>query len=446
MLKTLQKKHEELEDYTPEELSDTVYEPRVFFALTQQRQPFEYQNEILKIQDKDVIILAGRQVGKSTLTAVYTLHHVLTRDRRCALIISPSQRQSNLMFKTIRNMISSCEWLEAEVLSNSATCIEFKNGSTIYSLPAPNEGTTIRGFSPTLIVLEEAAHIKEGVIDAITPMRIATKAPLWMLSSPYGQRGFFYKAWNEHKTAVKIRIPTSANPLVTKEMLAQERTRMTESTYLQEYEAEFVSDEGGYIPRQLIIDAVEDTLLHDKTKDVYYMGLDCARQGRDETVYTIAAYDGHNYKIVELLSEEKSYMNEVTGRIKHLHSIWNFKKIFVDTQGLGAFTDFFRELPSIPLVNVPFTMQSKMRLYPNMKKLFEDKRIKIPRHEKLMQQTAEVQVKYLSNGMTFHHPDGGFDDWADSLALAVYNEADAPAQNYTQLSRGFTFPRPRTIW
>lgn len=440
LLERLTKTHKELENLNYEQLIELTLDPVAFFAITQQREAYNYQKEFLRVDTQDVIFNSGRQVGKSTVAAVKALHRAITTPNSVIVIFSPAQRQSNLMFKAIRSMIVGNPCLDFYLTANSATYLEFKNGSVIYSLPSPAEGASIRGFSPNLIIIDEAAYMKDSAINAIIPMRAATSAQLIMLSTPFGRRGEFYKSWNNSR-AVKIKVPTKLNPQVKDAFLQSEKQRMTENIYLQEYEAEFISDAGGWFPYNLVLDSVSEEIKYNADVVNYFLGVDCARQGADETVYTIVAYDNEKYKVIDIQNQAKNYMNEVIGRINYLHATYKFKKIYADTNGLGASMDIFREMPEVPLVSVGFSQTDKEALYRNLKLLMEKKRIELPKHEKLIQQLVELEYRFTSNGhISFHHPDNGHDDYPDSLALAVFAENSAPSQNYGVISEGFAFP------
>jgi len=406
-----------------------------FFHLVKHKRPFNYQEDLLRA-DRDIIFKAGRQVGKSTVAGVSALYTAYTTPKSCVVIFSHAQRQSSLMFSEIRSMIRDNAWLEHHLISNSATYLEFDHGSKIYALPAPNEGASIRGFSPTKIILEEMAFMKDSAVDAIMPMKASTGAQVIAISSPFGQRGAFYDLWTRSKM-IKLDVPTRRNPLVKASFLAEERERMTLSTYMREYEGVFDAQEGGYFPSDLILNCINDAPVHSKETHTYFLGVDCARQGADETVYTVTAFDGQNYHVVEIQNQPKNYMNEVVGRIKYLHDIYNFKKIYVDTLGLGAAMDMFREMPEIPIENMPFTQVNKEKLYPNCKHLMEQGRLKYIRNEKLINQMMELQCIFSSNGhMSFHHPDNGFDDYPDSLVLSVFANYTEGSQEIRLLDSG----------
>jgi hypothetical protein len=68
------------------------------------------------------------------------------------------------------------------------------NGSRIVSLPAGEE--TIRGFSAvSLLVIDEAARVSDDLYFAVRPMLATSGGSLVALSTPLGQRGFFFEAW-----------------------------------------------------------------------------------------------------------------------------------------------------------------------------------------------------------------------------------------------------------
>lgn len=437
-MQNFQAAHQSLKTLDKKTLEYVLNDPVYFFHLVKHKRPFNYQEDLLRA-DRDVIFKAGRQVGKSTVAGVSALHTAYTVPKSCTVIFSAAQRQSTLMFREIRTMIRENAWLEHHLVSNSSTSLEFDHGGVIYALPAPNEGASIRGFSPNKIILEEMAFMKDTAIDAIMPMKVSTGAQVIAISSPFGQRGAFYTMWTK-SNMIKLDVPTRLNPLVKQSYLDEERKRMTIGTYKREYEGVFDAQEGGYFPSDLILNCVNDQFKHSKDTHTYFLGVDCARQGADETVYTVTAFDGVNYQVVEIQNQPKNYMNEVVGRIKYLHDIYNFKRIYVDTLGLGSVMDMFREMPEVPIEHVPFTQVNKEKLYPNCKHLMEQGRLKYLTNDKLLNQMSELQCIFSSNGhMSFHHPDNGFDDYPDSLVLSVYANYAEGDQEVRALDIGIDF-------
>lgn len=148
------------------------------------------------------------------------------------------------------------------------------------------------------------------------------------------------------------------------------------------------------------------------------------RKGEDSSVFIIVKENmlKKGYGEVLLIKEMKhSLLTEAIGYVKYLHSKLFLDRIYLDETGLGAGAgDVLREsFPGI-VEGVTFTQQKKMDMYSHLKVLMENQKIKYPDHPKLIEQLKDLRYTMGSNGnLKIHHSEsGGFDDFADSLALA----------------------------
>ena len=91
------------------------------------------------VHDRVVGIFA-RQSGKSTCIAIYALWHCLMIDNTKCLIVSPTQEQSNLLLRKIKDFLNQTPELSKQVRRETATEIEFVNNSSIKSLPVGPDG------------------------------------------------------------------------------------------------------------------------------------------------------------------------------------------------------------------------------------------------------------------------------------------------------------------
>jgi hypothetical protein len=54
----------------------------------------------------------------------------------------------------------------------------------------------LRGFSAvSLLIIDEASRVEDSVYKALRPMLAVGNGDLWLLSTPFGKRGFFYENW-----------------------------------------------------------------------------------------------------------------------------------------------------------------------------------------------------------------------------------------------------------
>jgi hypothetical protein len=132
--------------------------------------------------------------------------------------------------------------------------IEFPNGSRILCMPGVEE--TVRCYSPQLIIIDEAARVPDDLYRAVRPMLAVSQGRLVVLSTPFGQRGWFYEEWNREGPWHKIRVTWQQCPRITAEFIAEEERAMGRSWVAQEYECSFEAMEGLVYPDfgQCIVD------------------------------------------------------------------------------------------------------------------------------------------------------------------------------------------------
>ena len=406
----------------------------LFILFTGFNECYDYQKKFLLDESRRIAFRSGRQVGKTTCCAIKAIHHALNGEKRVVIILSPSLRQSSLMFRKVRAYLKH-DFVFDLLESESQTRVSFSNGSEIHCLPG-NNPDTVRGFSPTMKIDDEAAFIKDDVFVSSDPSLIATKGIHIMTSTPFGKRGRFYQAFSSDAWS-KYHIPSMMSPLITEDDLKAARAEKTELEFKQEYEGEFLEEMDTYFSRDLVLDCVDDTLqeLDDARgrRCNYFLGVDCARYGLDETVYTILEEDSTSrLSIVKIISTSKKPITDIIGRVKFLHEHFNFTGIYIDSSSLGggavdSLIDSGLPIKSL-IVNrkqnilhdsVQFTLQNKEEIFKNLKLMMEQGKLTYPKHNKLIQQLCDMQYEFTEAGhLKLHHPDRGHDDFPDSLALA----------------------------
>ena len=220
--------------------------------------PNPWQRELLESDSKRALLLCCRQSGKSTVTASLALWQALFVPESLTLLVSPSLRQSGELFRKAATFYHKIEG-PGEVENESALRLELRNGSRIVALPGSE--ATVMGYSGAdLLVLDESARISDELLAAIRPAA-ATKphARIIYLSTPFGKRGFFWKAWSEGGDEwERFEVPASACPRISAEFLADERRALGEFIWSQEYDLKFLDPESAVIGTDLIEAAMSD--------------------------------------------------------------------------------------------------------------------------------------------------------------------------------------------
>jgi hypothetical protein len=211
-----------------------------------------WQAELIRTQPRRALLLAARQSGKSTATALLALHVAIFQPGSLILLLSPSQRQSQELFRTLmlyHGKLAGAPELTAESLLRA----ELSNQSRIIALPGGGEGKTVRGYAAVrLAVVDEAARCEDGLFAVVRPMLGTSDGSLIMLSTPFGKRGEFHRAWTEGEDWTRVRIPASACPRLSKEFLAEELRELGALRYSEEYELAFNEPEEALFPTAII--------------------------------------------------------------------------------------------------------------------------------------------------------------------------------------------------
>jgi hypothetical protein len=201
--------------------------------------PDEWQARALRSMAHRLLILASRQSGKSTATSCIALHQALFIPASLVLLVAPAQRQSQELFLKV---LDGYRLLGRPVAAKRemATTLELTNDSRIVCLPGSAD--TIRGFSgPSLIVIDEAALADDELFTAVLPMLGTSAGRLVLLSTPKGQRGFFFEKWhNGGREWERITAKVSECPRIDPAFLEQERRDLGDRAYRQEHECEFL--------------------------------------------------------------------------------------------------------------------------------------------------------------------------------------------------------------
>ena len=223
----------------------------------------QWQMDAARVQTPGVLLLCGRQTGKSTWAAARSIWQAVPRPNQLVLLISPTLRQSSELFRKAMVLFDGLR-MKPEPVRRSQTDIELRNGSKIYSLPGANPDT-IRGFSaPDLIIEDESAFVNDRTFIASRPM-LATNpnACHILLTTPFGQRGHFHDLWTNGDPAwSRLMIRSEDCPRISRAFLEGERRTLSDRAYRQEYECEFLESASAVFPSDWIERLVDDDVRH----------------------------------------------------------------------------------------------------------------------------------------------------------------------------------------
>ncbi|MDH7564708.1 MAG: phage terminase large subunit [Candidatus Bathyarchaeota archaeon] len=397
--------------------------------------PFPYQKQMLADQSARIVACMGRQTGKTTTIAAKAIHYAFTHPNTTTLIISPSLRQSMIMFDKIQAYLTNPA-LRKSVTRKTRTIIQLTNKSQIIALPCSEH--LLRGYTANLTICDEAAFMPETIItEIIFPMLSTTHGTAIFLSTPWDKNHFFYKAFTNpnYKTYT---IKSEQNPLITKEFLQEMQQNMTQEAYQREYEAQFTEAQASYFPQQLIRKAVElaqklgletiTNLEQPIQQGNYNAGLDLGKL-QDHSALAIVNQENTTTKLIYIhqFPLNTPYTN-VIGHLAKANQTFNPQKTLIDQTGIGE--PILEETQNQKIPNtqgIKFTQETKQTLLTNLKLTMEQNRLAIPYHPQLCEQINNQQYTYTKNGqLQFTCPPNTHDDMLWALALACYATKTEP--------------------
>lgn len=231
-------------------------------------QPDPWQAGLLTQQPHRALVVTSRQAGKSVTSAALALHRALSAPRRVIVAIAPSQRQSSLLVSKVRSL---AEHLGLGLLRNAVMSIQLANESIVHGLPGSSD--TVRGYSPNLLIIDEACYTDDALYTASLPMLAATQGDLIAISTPNGQQGWFWHEWNGDGAGgwSRIEVPYTDISRITSEFIAGQKASMSRERFSAEYECAFNATTHSLFPGADIASTTQDSPV----------GADVAMPGRE---------------------------------------------------------------------------------------------------------------------------------------------------------------------
>lgn len=198
-----------------------------------------------------LLLNCTRQWGKSTITAATAVDGAARHAGSLTLVVSPSARQSAEFLRKAESFLRRLG-IKPRGDGDNEISLAFPNGSRIVGLPG-SEGT-IRGFSSvSLLLIDEAARVSDEMYMSVRPMLAVAGGDLWLMSTPYGKRGFFWQEWeNGGAQWERMAVPATECPRIRPEFLQEERASLGDRWFRQEYLCEFHESDDGLFSRDVI--------------------------------------------------------------------------------------------------------------------------------------------------------------------------------------------------
>ncbi len=413
------------------------------------RKPWEtldpWQEEVLKSTSMYLCIISGRQCGKSTVVSILAAETAINSPGEFIIIGAHVIEQAEILFRKIKAYMEAKH--QKEIKKATLQFMELKNGSIIICIPIGDAGSSMRGYTATMIIIDEAALIHDRAWEAIEPIISVTKGKVILLSTPQSKKGFFYKAFiNEDYQ--NFHISARDCPRHTKEFLDRKESEMSPVAFGQEYLGEFLDDYNRkfteeWIKKVCIINKEEIKL--SESAD-YFLGIDVGGGvGLGET--TFEGFDGTSREnVFQVLN---IFSNTIAGpdierQIIKLKAQYNYDRntIGFDSRGEGSGTykyllendDLKRCMVALDNATRPIgvdgekTKLLKEFMYDVVEEMGWRGELKCFNEGAVKQSFESIQVTIKSNGERSYS--GSYDHIVDGVVEAIWLIKDKPLNPY----------------
>jgi hypothetical protein len=253
---------------------------------------YECQKKKIDIihNNRRVILMEGRQQGKTTSSAAYILWYTLFQPNKNVAILANKKTAAMEVLDRYQTMYEGLPmWMQSGVTTWNKGDVELENGSKVFTAATGKSG--IRGKSVNMLYVDEAAiipnNIAEEFFTSVYPTISAGQTTKILLSSTPLGYNHFWKFWNDAEQGnngfVPLFIPYWEIPGRDEKWALEQKAMLGELKYNQEVLCKFLGSSLTLVAADVIAQMSVDRPIH--TKD----GLDVYQEPVKGRFYTIVA-------------------------------------------------------------------------------------------------------------------------------------------------------------
>ena len=269
-------------------------------------------------EERQVIIKAGRQIGKTTVTVGIILWYILFNEAKTVAILANKAKTAREILNRIKIAYEELpHWIQQGVRVWNKGDIELENMSRV--LADSTASSAIRGWSINFLYLDEFAFVPNNIADefftSVYPTITSGQTAKILISSTPNGMNHFYKMWTEAVEGRNGFTHIEANwrsvPGRTNEWAEQQKKALGEEKYMQEMECEFHGSSGTLIKGSVLktlafvrpntLESIVGLCYYDKpiAGRKYVTIVDTSRgKGLDYSAFTVIDVTEIPYKVV----------------------------------------------------------------------------------------------------------------------------------------------------
>lgn len=373
------------------------------------------QLEIANHPARFKVLACGRRWGKTTLGVLLSIHKA-GKGRR-VWWVAPDYGRASQGWEPLKQLAVQLPGTEKR---ETERIIRFPGGGFVQAKSA-DDPDSLRGVGLDYVIVDESAFMaEEAWTAALRPALSDRQGGALIISTPRG-RNWFWHVFNRGRDPLNEdwqswQKPTSDNPLIRPDEIAEARATLPEFVFAQEYLAEFQDNRFGVFRN---VQALA-TATHQESAiagHVYHMGIDFGRYA-DFTV--VAVVDSTLRELVYLDRFNNAEWELQRTRIAGVARRFKPSRINAESNSMGEPNIEVLRKEGLPMTAFTTTNLSKQQelVYP-LVLAFERGDLRIIPDPVLMAELQAYEAEQLPSGnMRYSHPSGGHDDTVMALMLA----------------------------
>jgi phage FluMu gp28-like protein/predicted DNA-binding protein YlxM (UPF0122 family) len=391
-------------------------------ALSEEYGLYQYQKDILSSQAQFRLVLKARQTGFSYVCALDAL--IAAMAGRNQLFLSASEEQAVILMRYVQFHAKRL----GIVLSGGEK--EYRVGDAVIKALAHNF-RTVQGFTGDIWMDEFAWYPNPKKIwHAFVPSIGAIKGRLTILSTPFEEESLFHELCrNETRYFMFERFRVDIYKAIADGLdfdLETMRALFDADTWASAYECQFIDDEAALFSISLIKKCVDPDLSYfmPPSKSVIFSGYDIGRT-KDASALAQLLPEKELYTLCNMEILRKASFDDQELLLKSFMDTYPLAQLKIDKTGIGMqLAERIKKQYGKRAQGAYFTTTLKEFLCLNLKKMFEDKAIRIPNRPDLIADIHSIKRKagqktflYDSDRNSHGHAD---QFWALALAASHF--------------------------
>lgn len=297
---------------------------------------YDKQKEIVRSNARFKVVRSGRRSGKTTYSIEEMIFTAIQENDRKIFYIAPTQIQARkIIWEALKSRLEGMgEYNESRL---EITIPTIKGGNSLISVAGWENRENFRGLKANLIVFDELDTMKDffiGYQEIFRPALTDTKGNVIFIGTPKKENPNLRRLEKIAETDSQYQcfhFTTQDNPFIERQEIEDVKGQIDYETYRQEYEAEYVDNQGALFRYTALIDVFSNTIDKDNNR---YLIVDIADDGSDKTKFSY--WEG----LEEIWREGYERLNTelIISKIREYASQYKipYSNIAVDAIGVGA--------------------------------------------------------------------------------------------------------------